>query len=307
MWALIWAVTEDLATFAYTSLRGWFVTQVDTEAAPKLLTVPTPPYIVPREIMAQEGRAIATPRATTLSTPAPTSVQVSLESKNTSRPLLQKSTVMYTASPATALYELALGLGPVLTSLPYGSMVMVLDAKEEWAKVAQGAYVGWVHVDDLEDCAADVYPSFRKGEENGADAVSTTRVRAVIQDEFGAGEAHLPLQAEEYVTYRLLRKGKRIEWPEVRPRTLGVWHTILNDTPNVECRAVPSQGALMEFTMESEDAEGVAGHVAFVEAVFPDDTIQISEANWPDRGIYSERVLPLEEWQALNPVFLVVE
>jgi surface antigen len=49
---------------------------------------------------------------------------------------------------------------------------------------------------------------------------------------------------------------------------------------------------------------GEKGHVAFVEAVFPDASLQISEANWPDRGIYNERVMVREEWKKLSPTFI---
>lgn len=48
------------------------------------------------------------------------------------------------------------------------------------------------------------------------------------------------------------------------------------------------------------------GHVAYVEAVFPDDTITISEVNFPDSGIYNERSLLKEEWKSLKPVFIQI-
>jgi surface antigen len=48
------------------------------------------------------------------------------------------------------------------------------------------------------------------------------------------------------------------------------------------------------------------GHVSYVEAVFPDKSIQVSEANWPEDGIYNERVMVEEEWRALAPHFIVV-
>jgi surface antigen len=46
------------------------------------------------------------------------------------------------------------------------------------------------------------------------------------------------------------------------------------------------------------------GYLAYVEAVFPDDVITISEANFPDAGIYNERSLTKEEWKDLRPIFI---
>ena len=44
--------------------------------------------------------------------------------------------------------------------------------------------------------------------------------------------------------------------------------------------------------------------MAYVEAVFPDGTIQVSESDWPEDGIYSERTIVQEEWQKLSPTFI---
>ena len=61
----------------------------------------------------------------------------------------------------------------------------------------------------------------------------------------------------------------------------------------------PSPRAVIEWEHEGK------GHVAFIEAVYPDQSIQLSEANWPDRGIYNERVMVQEEWTKLDPTFIV--
>jgi hypothetical protein len=91
-----------------------------------------------------------------------------------------------------------------------------------------------------------------------------------------------------------------IPWPAVRPRTPGTWRTLLRDVPSVTITTDPSARAVIEWQGD------VRGHVAYVEAVFPDNTIQISEANYPDRGIYNERTMVESEWRAYNPVFLSV-
>lgn len=321
---LIWAVMEDLGGFAYEAIRSLFVVSGHmSSVTTPLLDAPVSRVALSHETETHKARAVASRAETSLSERSPVGIQISSKlhenvldrgratlsalKEEGARSAIQKSTVMYTSSYATPLRSAPGAVGDtVYTVLPYGSMVMVLDAEDMWAHVASGPHTGWVYVDDLEDCAADVYPSFHIGEANGADDPSTIRVRAIINDEFGAGDVELPLQAEEYVLYRLYKKGLKIAWPPVRPRLPGMWHTILKDVPNVSVVVKPVGGALMEFMMESEDDEGVSGHIAYVEAVFPDDTIQISETNWPDRGMYNERVLTLEEWQALTPTFLTV-
>mgnify|MGYP000400181490 CR=1 FL=1 len=46
------------------------------------------------------------------------------------------------------------------------------------------------------------------------------------------------------------------------------------------------------------------GHLAYVEAVFPDESISCSEIGEPERGYYNERTLGKEVWQHLKPVFI---
>lgn len=60
----------------------------------------------------------------------------------------------------------------------------------------------------------------------------------------------------------------------------------------------------MEFALVSDGGRESLGHLAYVDAVFPDDSLQITEANWPDEGVYNERVLVKEEWEGLEPRFI---
>ncbi len=292
---LLLAVVEDLSLFAYGSVRTLFLSSAKIENPERVIGAPAQYVVLPASTETGGERTVVAHR-----TLMP---QVSGEATPKH---IQKSTVMYTSSVATALRSAPGVLGDtVYTVLPYGSLVMVLEVRDMWAQVASGTYVGWVYVDDLEDRAAHVYPSFHIEEENLADDPATLRLRAIIQDEFGAGEMGLPLQAEEYVLYRLYRKELRIEWPQIRPRTPGTWHEILHTTPGVTVANEPKAGSVMEFLVFDEMGKESWGHMAYVDAVFPDDSIQISEANWPDDGRYNERVLVREEWQGLNPSFLI--
>lgn len=189
----------------------------------------------------------------------------------------------------------------VTFELPYGTMTMVLEEKGRFARVSVDGREGWTLRDDLLDRAAFVYPEFTIGNENEADNPNTYRLRAFIGDLFHGDEADFSLQAGEYVYYKLMRRGLSIPWPQVYPRTPGRWHIILKSVPSASIGVIPKVGSIMEYTQPNE-----TGHLAYVDAVFPDESIVLSEANYPDRGIYNERTLTKEEWTAQNPVFIQV-
>ena len=223
-------------------------------------------------------------------------------SEKAEAPAAEKNTLMYAGGTEIPLYmNPTKEFDSILETLSYGDMVMVLEQKGRWAKVVYGEKAGWVLREDLVDRAAHVYPKFIIGEENNAEDPNTIRIRAIIDDMFGGGKSEMPLQAGEYVMYRLFRKGLRINWPETRPRTPGTWHTILRGVGGIHIGVSPKTGSIMEY-MAPEDV----GHLVYVEAVFPDETINISETNYPEGGVYNERVLTREEWQKLRPVFIQV-
>lgn len=296
---LLLAVVEDLSQFALRALgnvvRSW------GSAAPETLTIPLHAP-VPRLALPVAPAPHVEPEvvAEIAHEPAPSFIEEVLPRT------LEKNTIMYTASYATPLKSMPEASGDAtIAVLPYGSMVMVLQVSGPWAYVASGPHEGWAYGEDLEDRAAHVYPAFHIGEPNRDDDPSTERLRALINDEFGAGEVGLPLQAEEYVLYRLWKRGAKIAWPPVRPRSPGTWASILASVPGIRVSPEPTPGAVMEFTLPHEGGE-TFGHLAYVEAVFPDGTLQLSEANWPEEGIYNERALTSAEWQELAPAFIIV-
>jgi hypothetical protein len=189
----------------------------------------------------------------------------------------------------------------MIATISYGEMFMVLEPRGRFFRVLWNGKEGWVLREDLVDRAVNVYPQFVKGEENPVDHSNTAHIRAILGDPFGLSRSEFALQAGEYVLYKLWRKGLRIEWPDIRPRVPGLWHKILKGSEKVHVGVTPRVGSVMEY-MLNEDI----GHLAYVEAVFPDDTITISEANFPDSGIYNERELKREEWRELKPVFIQV-
>jgi hypothetical protein len=215
---------------------------------------------------------------------------------------IQKNTVMYAQSVRVPVFKNpTIEFDGQIGEVPFGDMVIVLEPRGRFYHIAWNALEGWVLKDDIADRAMRVYPAFTIGEENTIDHPNTAQVRAILGDVFGLGRSEFALQAGEYVLYRLWRKGKRIVWPDIRPRVPGLWHKILKGSTQIHIGVVPKVGVIMEYMLSPE-----MGHLAYVEAVFPDYTITISEANFPDSGIYNERVLTKEEWKEFHPVFMTV-
>lgn len=214
----------------------------------------------------------------------------------------QRNTVVYAGTSAAPLRKSPeVGVDNIILRIPYGSMLVALETERGWVRSFFHGVEGWVALVDLVDRAAFVYPKFTIGEKNLYDDPNTERVRAVIADEFSYGEGNLPLQAEEYVLYRLYRRGVRPTWGSERPRVPGKWGAMLLAEGNTVAAEEPKQHMIMEW-----DISPLTSHIAYVEATFPDGSIQISEANWPQDGIYNERMLVKDEWQKLSPRFSVI-
>lgn len=224
------------------------------------------------------------------------SSQVAIQSTAT------KNTIMYAGAVVVPVYQQpTIEFDSQVGSIPYGEMVMMMEPRGRFSRVVWNSLEGWVLREDLVDRAIGVYPEFTIGQENSVDHTNTVHVRAILGDTFGLGRSEFSLQAGEYVLYRLWKKNIRLAWPATRPRVPGLWHKILRGVPGVHVGVVPKVGSIMEYMWNND-----IGHLAYVEAVFPDDTISISEANYPDSGIYNERELTKEEWKELRPVFINV-
>lgn len=227
-------------------------------------------------------------------------VQDILKTDTYAPPRAFEHTTYYASTHALSVYENpTIEFDTQVGSIPYGEVLVVHEARGRFFRATGGGCTGWVLRDDCSDRTNRVYPEFRVGEEHSVDHPHTAQVRAIIGDEFGVGQSEFPLQAGEYVLYKLWRKGIRITWPPVRPRVPGLWHTILKGAPRVHMGVFPKTGAVMEYMLNDD-----VGHVAYVEVVFPDDTMSISEAHFPDSGIYNERTLTKEEWKTLKPIFI---
>jgi hypothetical protein len=169
-----------------------------------------------------------------------------------------------------------------------------------WLKVKVGTQEGWVHGDYVTEVQTVVVGTFKVGVPNLSKDAMTIAVRKEINDEFGGGKEAWELQCTEYVTYRVKTKlGVTISWPVKSGRNGGKWGSIFQKHGTYKVSSEPKANCAMSFTtgVSSNPAFNEIGHVAFVEEVYPDGSIRISEANWPRNGIYNERTLTKQEWR----------
>jgi hypothetical protein len=210
--------------------------------------------------------------------------------------------VMYAGNKSTPLYvNPTVAFDSVIGYIPFGSLVMAGTPQGRFCPIMWGEKHGWVLRDDLVDRAVHVYPIFVVGEKNDFDAPNTLHVRTIIGDPFGLGRSEFSLQAGEYILYRLWRLEKKIIWPDIRPRVSGNWHTILKGCSGIYMHITPKTGFLMEY-MHTEDDIGC---LAYVDAVFSNEMIRISEIQ-DESGIYNERVLSKDVWKELRPIFIEI-
>lgn len=187
----------------------------------------------------------------------------------------------------------------VIANIPYGSMLTVFQKQNRWYQVEYRGHSGWILKDTV--TAGEIYPQFLLGKYYDAKNIETIKLRSIIHDEFYGGLLDIALEDVEYATYKLLRKGKFLPWSDVRPRVSGSWRALLRGALGVHIGIAPKADSVMEVV--SDEA---VGHVSYVESVFPDESIIVSEIGFPEEGMYSERTLPKEEWREFRPVFIAV-
>ena len=192
------------------------------------------------------------------------------------------------------------------TSSPKNILKELEDAQEmvlvdgPWLKVRVGTEEGWIHGDYVSEDAPVLSYAFKISLPNLASDAMTAHVRREIADEYGGGTNSWELQCTEYVTYRVKTKlGIVIKWPVKSGRNGGKWVEIFEKYKKYHVLAEPRLNCAMSFTtgISRDPKVNEIGHVAFVEELFPDGSIKISEANWPRSGIYNERVLTKPEWK----------
>ena len=178
----------------------------------------------------------------------------------------------------------------VLAWLSYGTAVSLVRYEGRFAQVEQASLTGWILKDELTTLESDVYPVFNMAVIYTAYHNTTSQVRKLIDDDFAAADLALPLLSAEYVTYSLLRAGRKIPWPLERPRLPGRWSYILRGVRGVHIGLLPRTGAIIEYF----DHEG-EGYLAITEAVHPDGTVIISGVGLESEGVFVRKEVE-ETW-----------
>lgn len=272
--AVITEVLNDLYVFAVKYRFGFASTEKESEP-PVLWSPIQPPAIVP---------------------PAPTKTLV----KRTGD--FFSANVVYVSIPGAFMYALPTRIfDGVLGELPYGAAFEIIGSQGKWLQIEHNQVRGWIHLDDVVRNKSNIEPQFTKGEIYTHDHADTVKLRTMIDDSFYASQFDLSLQDVEFVTYKLSVQNRTIPWPSERPRIAGTWQRILKGVKGVHLGVAPKTDAIMEYINADN-----TGHVAYVEAVYPDGSIFISEIGYPDEGRYEERTLNKKDWIELRPVFIEV-
>ena len=107
------------------------------------------------------------------------------------------------------------------------------------------------------------------------------------------------LQCTEYVQFRVKQVLDHIiEWKVKSGRHGGRWPGIFEEHGPYKVGDAPKKHSAMCFTTGFRTAAmNNTGHVAFVEEVLPGNKVRISEANWDNKGSYSEREIGEGIWK----------
>jgi surface antigen len=145
-----------------------------------------------------------------------------------------------------------------------------------------------------------IIPSFKDNEIYISDSSDTELVRKFISDVFSGSALLLPLQAEEYVTFKIKKNNKEISWDETRPRLAGNWQNLLKGVHGVSIGISPKTGSIMEWNKEGK------GYLFYVEKVSPEENLTVSGVGCIEEGMFSTLNLKKEEWIELRPVFISI-
>lgn len=196
-------------------------------------------------------------------------------------------------------------------AIPHGTEVSVLNEQEKWFEIKSGDLQGWVSsvylVEEkpierkqriIKEDVMSGLPQFKIAVANFSGDINTIKLRKIINYEFNLDFDKDELQCTEYAQYRIQQMGIKIQWPVRANRNGGNWANIFEKHGSYKVLNQPKAGCAMCFTTGFRTlAMNAIGHVAFVEQVFDDESVRITEANWPRPGKYNERIVPISEWR----------
>lgn len=282
-----YAVIQELTAFVKEELKGLFGVYQNplllNNVAPQHQTPPSSLYSLPAPALA--------------SAPIP-------EAPSVIHPIipdiLHEPIVMYVStSEALCFTHAHEDFDGVIMTYPYGVAVTVVSFFGRYARVLRQETVGWVLKDDLTQNKSLVWPALRTAVRYESNNDITQKIRLVIADTFRAGALNLPLQAGEYILYRLRLDNRVIDWPSIRPRLPGYWQKVLRGNTAIHIGITPKTDTIMEWFTGDRD-----GKLAYVEKVFPDGTIELSVVGNESPGEFNILKLPESQWRELHPVFI---
>ena len=181
----------------------------------------------------------------------------------------------------------------------YGDAVRVIQQKDQWSFVENSIIQGWVESTALSLQTDEVFPVLVNEYTYTAKSVETHKLRLCLKDELLGGQLALPLQATEYIFYRLKRKGNDFQWPLERPRTPGTWRNILQGKRGVSISLEPKTGSVVECSGEIGDFV-----LGYVETVTPAEELVVTAMSSTQTGVFLSLTLKKEQWQLWKPVFI---
>lgn len=189
----------------------------------------------------------------------------------------------------------------VLAKFLYGTAVTVIGYQGSYAKVFWSHHEGWILKDNLTPNKAEVWPHLTNGNTYEADDDLVKKLRLLIDDTFCAGELGLPLQAGEWVMYRLREQNRLIPWPVKHGRLPGDWQILLKGVAGTHIGVVPKLGSIMEWRGD----DGI-GRVAYVEKITPEQALVVTSVGFEDPGKFEEKNFLKADWLEMRPVFIEV-
>lgn len=187
----------------------------------------------------------------------------------------------------------------VIATLSLGKKIQIQNYQGRFVNIIAGDFEGWVLKDEVTTEKQQVWPELINSEIYEASSPVTVSIRGLINDEFFTTELYLPLQATEYVTYRLLERNLNLPWPKIRPREVGLWHEILKGQLGIVSSLEARTGSIMEGVMEDDKP-----FLAYVEAVAVDGTLEITSVGRLREGQYRRETLSKAQVFALRPVYI---
>jgi hypothetical protein len=192
-------------------------------------------------------------------------------------------------------------LDGVKATFSYGVEVLTGPVEGRFVYISGYGHEGWVLKDSLTPHRTDIYPELQSGRVYEYDDPATVAIRRVLKDPLAAAELIAPLQPAEYIFLYWQLAGVNIDWPDIRPRTPGLWRQLLKGRSGVHVGIEPKTHAIMEWVTDSGE-----GFLAVVDAVQPDETLVVSHVGVDSPGQFTKQKMLATEWRELRPVFIAV-